>query len=284
MNYNELFDRLGLGADAEAMFKSIDAKTSKPEFSYALQKSFIAFGAGDAEFGEYMAHFAESFGITPEELTFYVYMRLAMRAVDEYAERAIETDIFFNTMKSDFIPTVNAYFKKRGKYGIASAARRWIGYPLALKIFNLGILRFQIAPSRYDVKIGEVEIKKGEPCISVHIKKGNFDEAECEAAYAVAREFFAKHFDMMTPVFFCYSWLMQPWLLDVLPKDSKIAKFQRKYRNIDFVEDPGDVLRWVFPTVCENPADYPEDTTVQRATKARILSGEIIGYGAGVRL
>lgn len=284
MNYTELFDGLGLKDDGRRAFEKIDSQMSDLQFSAAFNNSLIAFGAGDKEFGEYIEGFATRENLTVEELTFYVYMRLAMRAIDTYIEKEIDVNIFFATMKTDVIPSCEAYYNKYGVYGISKKARRWLGYPLDCKIFNLGILRFQIAPSRYDCKIGEYEIKKGEPCISVHIPKGNLDEDECEASYALARDFFARYFNMTPPIFFCYSWIMQPWLLDVVPEVSRIYRFQIKYENIDFVEDLDDVLRWVFPKICENVEDYPEETIIQRATKERLRRGEIIGYGSGVRL
>ena len=89
---------------------------------------------------------------------------------------------------------------------------------------------------------------------------------------------------METPVFYCASWLLQPWLPDALPETSRIVKFQSKYQILDFVDDPEDVTLWVFPQKCENIEDYPEDTSVRRAVKNRLRRGEVIGYGAGVRL
>ena len=66
--------------------------------------------------------------------------------------------------------------------------------------------------------------------------------------------------------------------------DSRIVRFQSKYKIIDFVDDPGDMLIWVFPKRFENIEDYPEDNTLRRLTKERMRRGGILGYGVGVRL
>ena len=44
------------------------------------------------------------------------------------------------------------------------------------------------------------------------------------------------------------------------------------------------VLRFVFPVIRENPEAYPEDTTIRREVKARLIRGEKIGIGYGIRL
>lgn len=285
MGFNDFFDKANISEEGKAAFLAIHKMSVDEKFAKLYLESLMEFKKGDAAFGEHLPKFAEEVGLSQEELNFYLYVRISKLALEEYRERGIDEKIFYDSISTDFVPSCKAYCKKYGVYGIAKTARRWIGLVFAGKIFNLGSLRFQIAPSRYDAEIDGVSIKKGEPCISVHIsREKGLDEERCEASYAEAREFFAKHFGMKPPVFFCYSWLMQPWLVDVVGEDSNIAKFQKKYRNIDFVEDPGDVLMWVFPEKCERIEDYPEDTKIQRATKERMLRGEIIGYGSGVRL
>lgn len=285
MNFNDFFERAAISDSGRAVFFKIDAMKTDEKFAKLYLDSLIEFKNGDKAFAECASLFADCVGLNAEELVFYLYVRISQLSLEQYRERGIDEQIYYDTLRSDFVPTCESYFGKTGIYGVPKAVWRWEGYTIACKIFRLGVLRFQIAPSRYDAEIDGVSIKKGEPCISVHISRdGGLDEEKCEAAYAMAREFFAKYFDMKPPVFFCYSWLMQPWLLDVVAEDSNIAKFQKKYRNIDFVDDPSDVIMWVFPKKCENAEEYPENTKIQRATKARILNGEIIGYGSGVRL
>ena len=85
-------------------------------------------------------------------------------------------------------------------------------------------------------------------------------------------------------MFFCLSWLVQPWLAEVLPADSRIVRFQKGYQIIDIVEDPGDMLIWFFSRRFDNIEDYPEDNTLRRLTKERLRRGDTLGYGVGVKL
>lgn len=289
MDFNKFFDDIGLDSEGRAVFEKYEAKMSNSEFSSSMEICFDEFRRYDefkrgTEFSESLEKIAAKESVPTEELNLYVCLRSADKTVEEYTEKGIDLSLFYGTVSRELVNPCKAYYEKNGIYGIPPVLRRWTRRAIYCKLFKIGILNFEIAESRYDTEIGGIKIKVGDPCLSVHIPRGNLDEAECEKSYALAKEFYSKYFGLNPVVFFCYSWLLQPWLLDVLGEDSKIAKFQKKYKNVDFVNDPGDVLRWVFPNPAESPEKYPEDTVIQRATKKRILNGEIIGYGSGVRL
>ena len=77
---------------------------------------------------------------------------------------------------------------------------------------------------------------------------------------------------------------MHPWLNEDLGQSSAIVRFNEKYKVFEVVDDGTSPIGWVFREKCENPADYPESTSIQRKLKARLLDGRPVGYGVGVRL
>ncbi len=279
MNFDVLFEKIGLADAGRESFARID------KLGLDMSRAYEEYNKGNDDFLKLLSELSEKTGETQEELCLYLYIRMLERTLALYCEKGISEDIFYKTM-GDFHVLCEELRKTKGIYGLSPAGIcRWVRNYLDCKIFRLGRLNFQYALSIYDAEIDGISVKKGDRCISVHIPaEGRLNEAECEAAYAEAREFFKKYFGEERCIFFCYSWLMQPWLCDVLSEDSLIVKFQKAYKNIDFEEDPGDVLKWVFPEELEDPNNYPEDTTIQRETKKRILSGLPIGYGSGIRL
>ena len=290
MDFNKFFDDIKLGDTGRRYFEKIEAKRmSEPKFATAMERCFDEFYSYEkckrgVLFSECLEKIADEEGLIAEELNFYVCLCCSDRIVEEYKAMGLDLNLFYATVNREIVQECELNYDESGIYGIPAYKRRWTRRAIHCKLFKIGRLTYEIAESKHEVKIGDIEVKVGDPCLSVHIPKGNFDEAACEESYAMAREFYSSKFGLNPVVFFCYSWLLQPWLLDVLPSDSNIAKFQKKYKSLDFVEDPGDVIRWVYPQACENAEDYPEDTSIQRATKKRLLNGEIIGYGVGVRL
>ncbi len=285
MDFEKLFDGMELSSDGRKSFYELYARRNEPEFSASVAEAFEVYEKGDVEFGEYIAAFATKQNVPAAVLTLYIYMLMCEKSISFYNEKGIDVNIFYATMR-DVTEQCECNLKNDGVYGIPQVIyRRWFRRYIGCEIFRLGRFNFQVSESIYDTEIEGIVVKKGDPCISVHIPGGSgLAEDVCEESYALAREFFKKYFGMETPIFFCYSWLIQPWLAEELSGDSSIVKFQSKYKIIDFVDDPGDMLRWVFPETCENPEDYPEDTSVRRAAKARIIRGDIIGYGSGVRV
>ena len=285
MDFERLFDSIGLEPIGKDNFFTLHARCSEDRFGTFVIRALIEYEKGDTEFGDCITEFAEREEISVEVLNLYLYIRLVEKTLEEYHTRGMDEEILYATLK-DIPEKCLENFNKTGIYGIPqNIYRRWFRRYFGCEIFRLGRLQFQIVDSIYDVEADNITVSKGDTVLSVHIPAGGrLNEEDCEASYSLAREFFKKHFDMETPVFFCYSWLLQPWLSEALPEESLIIRFQSKYKIIDFVNDPGDMLLWVFPQLCEKIEDYPEDTTLRRATKERLIRGDIIGYGSGVRL
>ena len=122
--------------------------------------------------------------------------------------------------------------------------------------------------------------------LRIHIPRdGSFDTQVIEEAYAQAREIFAKCYpDYPYKAFFCHSWLMSLDLREVLKPTSNILAFQKKFTPIPCKSAGNTVFSFVFGKGAVIPEDLqalPENTSLQRAVKARYLQGGYIREGEG---
>jgi len=109
-----------------------------------------------------------------------------------------------------------------------------------------------------------------EDWLGIHIPEaGPLTPAACDASFARAREIFPAY---RTAV--CASWLLDPQLADVLPHDSNIVRFQRRFELMTEGEDAnGDVLRFVFHTYDDDLDKLTPKTTLERALVERMRAG-----------
>jgi hypothetical protein len=81
----------------------------------------------------------------------------------------------------------------------------------------------------------------------------------------------------------CHSWLLDPALADVLPADSNIVRFQRRFELTSEGEDGNaDVLRFVFHTSDPDLEKLTPQTTLERALLERMRAGGDWRAPAGV--
>jgi hypothetical protein len=196
-----------------------------------------------------------------------------------YRQRGIAPEIFTATM---------GCFSR-----FAAECRRWYGAPhydrafwawrqLSGVLFRLGTLEFEL----YLPDAGacaNLGLTRPEQVISVHIPS----DADCQtqplhAAYAQAREFFARQYGRQFAVT-CCSWLLSPALGGLLPPDSGIRRFAADYRVTGVEPEEPAYQLWLYGQLTPCPiADLPEKTSLQRRVKAHLLAGGTIGEAAGV--
>ena len=280
MKYENFISKLGFCDEELSALAEADAKCSD-----VISEAREFYDKGDEAFGEYVASLSEKRGIEVNMLTLYIYLRFCENTYEICRSRNISDDDFLEMMECWKIVS-DITRERTGHYGVAQAVyRSWQRRFVDATIFRLGRLEFETISSLWSFEVDGIEVREGDPCISVHIpRKDKFDEASCEASYARAREFFKKHYNLENVVFVCQSWLMDPWLEECLKLDSTILNFQKKYKILE-VEDKADVaIGWIFGKKCEDINDYPEDTTIRRAAKKKLLAGERIGTALGARL
>ena len=290
MTYTEFFDITELAEEGRKSFCDLRDREKDASFSDSVRESFRQYEIGDEEFYKHLSDFARREKIEIEVLNLYLYLKKSFETYIGLANKGIDGKILADTYK-EFSKVSEDNKKKTDIYGIPQEIqRRWLRRYVNGTIFRIGRLNFDIAKSDRDYEIDGYTLKKDEDCISVHIPDGGrlFD-GECENSYAEARSVFGKIFGMNPCFFVCYSWLLSPWLSEVLPRESLIVKFQSRYKIVAFDESAGDMLTHIYPVTYEEVKtkpieEYSEDTTLRRMTKERMKRGEIIGYGTGIRL
>ena len=123
----------------------------------------------------------------------------------------------------------------------------------------------------------------GTPILNVHIPAGEpLDVDTVRAAMEYAPRFYRAYFGQEFSLLHCHSWLLSPKLKMLLPEDSRIIRFQNLFTAFEADEERQAEER-VFGFLAEDPAGYPENTSLQRKMKAALLAGVTFGMGRGIR-
>jgi hypothetical protein len=129
-------------------------------------------------------------------------------------------------------------------------------------------------------ELGRLQHQRGNTAIGLHIPdSGPLTPASVTASLDEARAFFPRHFpDEHYTAFSCGSWLLDPQLLEYLPGDSNIARFQRRFELEPYEEPDGldcdvEVLRFVFRTLTTPLDKLPRGTVLQRAILDHLMAG-----------
>ena len=82
-------------------------------------------------------------------------------------------------------------------------------------------------------------LPNGSPVINCHIQKGaNISDSLVKKSFDQAKVFFKDHFPSTEyKAFLCYSWLLYPPMLNMLPKDSNIKQFAKHFSIIGACND-----------------------------------------------
>lgn len=144
---------------------------------------------------------------------------------------------------------------RKEKEGALEISREWLEMVWEGKLAELGRLQFE---------------DRGDGVLDVHIPEtGPLDPAACDASFARAREVYPDHHTAV-----CTSWLLDPALAEVLPADSNIVRFQRRFElTSDGGDANADVLRFVFHTRDPDLDKLSPRTTLERALVERMRAG-----------
>jgi hypothetical protein len=149
-------------------------------------------------------------------------------------------------------------------------------------LFQLGRLQFERArlgtTSSSALQQAGHPYQKGDPVLAVHIPgfMGPFTPEDCDASFALAREFFATHFpDERYQIAVCYSWLLDPQLSEYLSPSSNIIRFQQRFQPLYTRSEESNrtTLEFVFRTPDRPLDELPQNTTLERAVVQHIRDG-----------
>ena len=150
-----------------------------------------------------------------------------------------------------------------GEFGLHTEG--WLRTTWSGALYWLGRLQFHL------------DRQAGDWVLSTHIpRSGPLTPASVDAALGWARTFFAEHFPAQpAAAFYCSSWLLDPQLTAILPAESNMARFQRRWELYGEPElGDTDALFFTFARRGDFDLDQlPQDTALQRALVARLRSG-----------
>lgn len=120
----------------------------------------------------------------------------------------------------------------------------------------------------------------GDPTVSVHIPAGGgLTPAVVDETLAQFRTFLAKYYpEYAYKAFVCASWLMDPQLDTLLPQDSNIVQFSRRFTRLARKSQGDGVFNFIFlkPDMNFDIRELPENTRLEKAIKQHYLSGKAI--------
>lgn len=165
----------------------------------------------------------------------------------------------------------------------------WIWRQACLRILRLGTLEYEyMLLSPWGAE--ETGLAEGTPVLSVHIPSGaDLSREALDDSYQQARTLYPAHPELCPPDgkapenIFCGSWLLCPTLRTLLKENSGIRRFAEDFDIHHVVEKSNGFRHFLFWAGEETPdADLPENTSLQRAVKAHLLSGGSIGSASGL--
>lgn len=193
-------------------------------------------------------------------------LEAAAMSETSYRERGIPERIYLDTMKCfpRFVREARALFGK-WKFHLW----QWAGRQTSMTLFRIGTLEFE---------------KCEGPSVSVHIPSdADLSPAAVDRSLGEARAFFAKFEPAYAEApFVCFSWMLDPSLGELLPPTSRVRMFAERF-EVKTTEERDDYYQFIFKRPRGTPiSELPEETSLQRALKARLAAGGRFGAGYGV--
>lgn len=191
----------------------------------------------------------------------------------KYADMGIDEEVFFDTMK-DVVVWTKLWSDAMGELWLEELF--WLVHHTRIKIFKLGRLQFCMGKMEHDCPA--LGIREGEPCLEVHIPGTGepLDIDECKKSFALAREFFKKHFpDFDYKCFSCHSWLLDDTLKEYLKPDSNIIRFAELFAPVH-KDESYSLLKFMFKcdTNYDNLHKYEPKTAFAEKIKTDVIGGK----------
>ena len=232
--------------------------------------------------------------ISEEIIGLWFCLKLAvLRMYPEYVAHEIE-DEYFIAAVANCHRYIAATKEITGNFGIiCNRYVRAISHLIELRAFRIGIFNFEFIKFDSTVEFDGKIIKNGDTCLSLHIPiNSDISEKSVEYNFSLAREFFKKHFGMGTPVCQLYSWLIHPSIAECLPDGAKLVNFYKRFSIYEIKNNPLSPIEYVFGVKFAEEYkrgnrifdSYPEETSLQRSFKERLIKGLPLGTAKGITL
>lgn len=255
------------GAETEAI---CDLLSEKP-FEYAA-------------ISELCDQLAQKSGYHEYAVTVFVFLAASERLHESYQKRGINDEIFYNTV-DDVRCKLNECMAVYGMHGCF--VREWLLSFYKMQRFGLGRLCFELGVWQDEpILFGGHMLWPGDRYICVHIPANGrpFDAPARQAAYELAAAFFRHDFSTPYVPIICTSWLLDPTHRLCLPESSNIRRFADDFDVLIGRRLEKFTNGWrIFASRAEGPAaELPEDSTLQRVYKKRLMDNDDFYNGCGI--
>lgn len=199
----------------------------------------------------------------------YCMLRCALKVKGQYHKIGLSDKIYYDTMAC-FSRFVREHKESYGCYGFDRDF--WTVRQISCRLFRIGQLEYELVN------------RAGERCVSLHIPTDvDFQLPLLRESWLLAQEVLFRVFpEYRGAPFVCHSWLLSPDLELLLPPMSNILAFQRSFHILPLEKPCTGVIQWVFRNPKLSPADYPENTTLQRRLKAFLQEGNLFHDAKGI--
>jgi hypothetical protein len=240
-------------------------------------------------------------------------------AIQSFEEKGFSPNLAWDTLK-DLHIWAEHHEKTFGRLGVGNLG--WLSKHYFAKIVSIGRLQFEPVDNFLDVKVSsesrglqhqlplaltevvkkddsyspwktdindhilqqysipEWECKPQSPVLSVHIpESGPLDLAACLRSLDIANQ---SPWENDPVAFVCSSWLMNPALRSICPRNSNIVAFQKLFYGLPFMSDDRQIRERVFAGA-DNIAPIGEgDTRLQAAIRKHYQQSFPLINGAGI--
>ena len=179
-------------------------------------------------------------------------------------------------------------YTTRGIDGISFGLMAWGAYYLRGYLVRLGRLNYEFGLKQkheYADRFGD-----DAAYIYLHIPSADngLQDDEVEVSVRLAQEKLDTYFPECAgkqKVFCVRTWLLGPQLREMLKPTSNIIKFQNRFTITEYYEGAASYVNNIFkisaPLNAVDFAALPEDTSLQREVKRRLINGEPLQNGMG---
>ena len=173
---------------------------------------------------------------------------------------------------------------KRNQWGVESLG--FLRHYVRAELFRLGRLTFRVSPIPWAFE-NTIDVEQGDLRIEVHVAGGTkLDRFECAESYRMALgRFPSRHPGQKLVGFTCVSWLLDPTLKQLLPRESNILHFAQPYRVIGPPGDHRQAYDLIFGDPDADPARFvamhANATRLQRAIADHVAAGGAIHAANG---
>ncbi|MEU5979012.1 acyltransferase domain-containing protein [Streptomyces sp. NPDC047315] len=210
----------------------------------------------------------------------YVFVAVLPHVRAYHRARSVPEEVSRRTL-ADLGRQMAVHRRAQGTGGLV--APQWLRLHFTGLLYGLGRLQFERGklgkPLGSSVAAAGLALGPGDDVLGLHVPDylGPLTPGACDRSLGRARQFFARCFPEVTyRVAECHSWLLDPQLVEYLPRESNVRRFQERFHIAHTDDEPSDEVPvgFVFGDTDLVPAALPRRTGLERAIGDHLRSGK----------